>query len=631
VRKSESEPASLLTMAPNSGPMAAPLTKPKKWRLRVASMIAPLALLILAAGFVAAIAIFFQTAQSGDERHELSQRETVRGAAQELRPGHPISDATKTAIEQRAAVTGLAWTPTPDAPEGGVVQSVLDDKGRILGWLTWDAQRPLTALFDGMLPFFAALAAGLAAVAALVLWQSRRLLRGLSATEKLRVKLEREDQLTGLASDRVILETVERTLAARAENKHVGFLLIDLDGFWELNDSLGRDAGDALLIAAAERIAQLAPADSVVGRFGGDKFAVVANFAEAQDAQAMAAYFVAEMIQPYLVNGHGMQIGATAGVAIAPGDGLSRDEIVRHAGLALRSAKAVARGSTWTFRPEFETELRDRRFIERELKRALADEALDVHYQPIVSAQDSSIVGVEALLRWNHPTRGFIPPMSFVPIAERTGIMGELGEFVLRRAFKDATRWPDLSIAVNLSPVQLQSCAIVRLMAAVVQETGLDPKRVIVEITEGVLVREPKKMSMRLEKLRGLGFKIALDDFGAGYSNLSYLQRLPFDVLKIDGSFVAALNRSANAGVLIQAMVTLGRALDLRVLIEGVETEEQRLILRLAGCDEMQGYLFSKAVPREQIDTMVAALKGRGGGLPLIAAPEEADRTRRPA
>jgi predicted signal transduction protein with EAL and GGDEF domain len=309
-----------------------------------------------------------------------------------------------------------------------------------------------------------------------------------------------------------------------------------------------------------------------------------------------------------------VQLGANIGVAHAPRDGLGADELFRHATLAMRAAKRMGRGSILAFEPAMEADLQERRFLERELKRALREDALELHYQPIVAAEGSRIIGVEALLRWNHPTRGNIPPMAFVPIAEHTGLMGQLGEFVLYRALNDAKRWPDLFVSVNLSPIQVKDRSLFLLVSSMLAETGIAPSRVVLEITEGVLIDDPEETRKRLQELRGLGVRIALDDFGTGYSSLSYLQRFPFDKLKIDGSFVAPLGRSANSGVIIQAIEALGRALDLSVLVEGVETEEQRILLRLAGCDEMQGYLFAKPAPRAAIDQLLLDAKLQGAG-----------------
>jgi EAL domain-containing protein (putative c-di-GMP-specific phosphodiesterase class I) len=253
-----------------------------------------------------------------------------------------------------------------------------------------------------------------------------------------------------------------------------------------------------------------------------------------------------------------------------------------------------------------EAEFQERLFIRREIARALAARAFDVHYQPIVKSDGGATVGVEALLRWNHPARGFIPPALFVPVAEEAGLMDRLGELVLRRAIADAARWEGLYVAVNVSPVQVRHRAFVDLVSRVLTETSFEPSRLVLEMTESVLIENVDEASARLNELRALGVRLALDDFGSGYSSLSYLQKLPFDKLKIDRSFVAGLNLSANGGVIIQAIVALGRALGMSVVIEGVETEEQRVLLRLAGCNELQGYLFARPGPREEIDRWLA-------------------------
>jgi EAL domain-containing protein (putative c-di-GMP-specific phosphodiesterase class I) len=229
-----------------------------------------------------------------------------------------------------------------------------------------------------------------------------------------------------------------------------------------------------------------------------------------------------------------------------------------------------------------------------------------VHYQPIVTADGARIVGVEALARWEHPTRGAIPPGVFVAVAERTGLMGKLGEFVLRRALIDAKRWPELSISVNLSPVQMRERSVVDDVANMLVETGVSPSRLVLEVTEGVLMENPGEAKARIDALHSLGVQLALDDFGTGYSSLIYLQQFRFDKLKIDRAFVAPLGRSPESQAMLQAIVGLGRALDLSLLAEGVETDAQRVLLRLAGCDEMQGYLFARPGPREQIDRLLA-------------------------
>jgi EAL domain-containing protein (putative c-di-GMP-specific phosphodiesterase class I) len=281
-------------------------------------------------------------------------------------------------------------------------------------------------------------------------------------------------------------------------------------------------------------------------------------------------------------------------------------EIVRRAGLALRAAKRAGRGNARRFEPQIETDYAERRFLLHELQSAIALQAFDIEYQPIVAADGGAMVGVEALLRWTHPTRGPITPSVFIPLAEQSGLMSQLGEIVLRRALSDGARWPTLSVAVNLSPLQIRDRWLVDLVANIMAETGIDASRVVLEVTEGVLIDNPQEAQARLEALRALGVRLALDDFGTGYSSLNYLQKFPFDRLKIDRSFVASLGSSGNTGAIIQSIVTLGHTLGMKVLAEGVEKDEQRVLLRLAGCDEMQGYLFAKSRPAADIDQALA-------------------------
>jgi EAL domain-containing protein (putative c-di-GMP-specific phosphodiesterase class I) len=262
----------------------------------------------------------------------------------------------------------------------------------------------------------------------------------------------------------------------------------------------------------------------------------------------------------------------------------------------------------------------DSRALERDLKRAIAQEDLRILYQPIVAADGSRIVGVEALLRWDHPEHGPIAPLVFIPAAEQAGLMDALGEFVLRRALSDARRWPELYMSVNVSAMQVRDRKFVELVARLLQENMIPPSRLVLEMTESILIDNPEEAKARLDALRGLGVRIALDDFGTGYSSLSYLQRFAFDKLKIDKAFVTPLGRSANSNAMIQAIVALGNALGLSILAEGVETEEQRVLLRLAGCHEMQGFLFAMPSTRDAIDTIVAEAKLRAAGRTASAA-----------
>jgi diguanylate cyclase (GGDEF)-like protein len=394
--------------------------------------------------------------------------------------------------------------------------------------------------------------------------------------------------------------------------------LIDPDGFREVNDMHGRNGGDALMKTVAERLATSLPDGAQFGRFEDDEFAVILVSEDARSAAALAETLRASLSQPIFME-QNWQITAGIGIAQAPADGNTGEELSRRADLALRAAKREGRGAVRAFETQIEIEYTDRTFIRRELETAIASGTLELHYQPVVAAAGGGVVGVEALCRWNHPVRGAIAPSVFIPLAEQSGLMPQLGEFVLRRALSEAVRWPNLTVAVNLSPLQIRDPKMVDLVAAVMRENGIAPSRIILEVTESVWIDDPLTTQQSLEALRTLGVSVALDDFGTGYSSLSYLQKFPFNLLKIDRAFVASLGTSGNAGAIIQSIVTLGHALGMKVLAEGVETDEQRVLLRLAGCDEMQGFLFSKPRPAEAIDKLVTKADS-GRAVPRQAA-----------
>jgi diguanylate cyclase (GGDEF)-like protein len=417
-------------------------------------------------------------------------------------------------------------------------------------------------------------------------------------------KLTTQDPLTGLANQRVMLERLGEALARRRSGVVV-LALVDLDGFREVNDTLGRSGGDALLASIAQHLDAGLPSSAMLGRFEEDEFAVIVEGDDTGVEDLLIESLRASLLRPIFMD-RMWQITASIGIARAPDHGASGEEILRRAGLALRAAKRAGRGNARRFEPQIETDYAERRFLLHELQSAIALQSFDVEYQPIVAADGGAMVGVEALLRWTHPTRGPIGPSVFIPLAEQSGLMSQLGEIVLRRALSDGARWPTLSVAVNLSPLQIRDRWLVDLVAKIMAETGIDASRVVLEVTEGVLIDNPQEAQSRLDALRALGVRLALDDFGTGYSSLNYLQKFPFDRLKIDRSFVASLGTSGNTGAIIQSIVTLGHTLGMKVLAEGVEKDEQRVLLRLAGCGEMQGYLFAKPRPAAEIDQALA-------------------------
>ena len=574
--------------------------------------IAPLALLVVAATIVCS-GLGLVLARQVDDDLEASRRQALRGTIEAMQEGsQELAFAEPPLVRMLERASGLKDLRFESDPpvEGREVQSLTDANGRIVGWFSWEAERPSTAMMLRLLPFGALIAVGLLCVAGLAVWQLRRLGSLLARSDRTVHKLAHEDPITGLANQRYLFEQLDDALAERLEGEALALVLVDLGGFDDMRDALGNAEENGVLVEVGTRLRNALPQGTAIGRFRGDQFGLIVDAGSIEEATALAET-AREAVSPAFWLNKVVQLGANVGLAVAPYHGMTSAELRHRADLALRTARRRGRGLVVAFAPEMEAEFEERSFIKRELSRALATRAFDVHYQPIVRAEGGAIVGVEALLRWNHPSRGFIPPGVFVRVAEEAGLMEPLGEFVLRRALADAERWPDLYVSVNLSPVQVRDRKFVDLVAAVLAETKIEPSRVVLEITESVLIDDPDTAKSRLEDLRALGVKLALDDFGAGYSSLSYLQRLPFDKLKIDRGFVAALDQSANAGVIIQAIVSLGRALGMIVLIEGVETEEQRVLMRLAGCNEMQGYLFAKPSPREEIDRLVAAAGGK--------------------
>ena len=412
-----------------------------------------------------------------------------------------------------------------------------------------------------------------------------------------------------------MLELLDLALAERGGNEITTFAVIELDSMEDVTADLGVLGSDELVVAVADRLRAATPSQARCGRISRDEFVVMLTADESFDVETMIARIVESVARPHWFDTV-VRVSAHAGFAQAPRHATTRGELTRRAELAVREAGKKGAGAVVGFETAIDTVSADQKFIQRELPRAVSANELDLHFQPIIAAHGGSIVGVEALLRWTHTKRGAIGPAIFIPVAEQMGLMDTLGAFVLRRALREAKRWPELYVAVNLSPLQVRDRGIVDLVREALEESGVPPNRLMLEITEGVLIDNPEEMVKRIGDLHALGVRIALDDFGSGYSNLGYLQRFPLDKLKIDRSFVNALGNSANGGVIIQAIVALGRALGLSVLVEGVETEQQRVLLRLAGCDEMQGFLFAKPAPAQTIDRLLMQQKSSGKTAP---------------
>jgi diguanylate cyclase (GGDEF)-like protein len=587
----------------------------------VLRMVTRLALLVIASTIACSILAVVWASRADDE-FEAGQRQSLRAAVEALHAAAPDQSTLDTGVvrilESASGLKNLRFESDP--PDGErAIQSLLDQNGRILGWFTWEQERPATALMLRLLPFGALIAVGLLGFTGLATWQITRLTNLLARRERQVNRLQREDATTGLPNQQEFNERLSRAASERSASEMLALAVLDLEGFREVKDAIGESGGEQAVAEIAARLRAAMPANAMLARLRSNRFALLMLATDGEAALAIANA-ARETVSRAVWVDQVVQVSVGIGIAIAPDDGTTDGELLRRARLALRAAKARGRGVIQRFSAELESDFDERQFVRRELARALAARTFELHYQPIVRADGGGIVGVEALARWEHPSHGSIPPTVFVAVAEEAGLMDQLGAFVLRKALADATRWPNLYVSVNLSPVQVRDSRFADLLSEVLAETKIEPDRVMLEVTEGVLIDDTDGVKTRLDSLRALGVKLALDDFGAGYSSLAYLQRLPFDKLKIDRGFVAALDKSANAGVIIQAIVALGRALGLGVVIEGVETEEQRVLLRLAGCSEMQGYLFAKPAPREEIDRLIAAEKAPIAGSQTIQA-----------
>ena len=421
------------------------------------------------------------------------------------------------------------------------------------------------------------------------------------------------DALTNLPNRVLFREQIERELEKVAAGEQFALLYIDVDEFKGINDSLGHHVGDELLKAVAGRIrACLKPGD-LIARLGGDEFAVIQTRVETSaDVLAFVTRIHEAIRQPYHCLGHQLSSDASIGIALAPQDGTDLDQLIKNTDLAMYAAKAEGRRTYRFFVPAMDASARARLAMEQDLRQAMVDGGFQIHYQPLLNLRSNEVSGCEALLRWRHPERGTVSPAEFIPVAEDTGLINELGDWVLRTACMEAAGWPaHVRLAVNVSPVQLKCETLPLKIASALAASGLDPRRLELEITEAVLIRDDEAALLILHQLRSIGVRIALDDFGTGYSSLSYLKRFPFDKIKIDRCFVADIAESGGAPVIVQAVVNIASASNMTTVAEGVETEAQREMLRALGCTEMQGYLFSAPKAASEVRKLFGARRAQ--------------------
>ena len=432
------------------------------------------------------------------------------------------------------------------------------------------------------------------------------------ADEKI-AHLAHYDGLTDLPNRILFRERLEQSLKAIRPGEQLAVLYIDIDEFKSVNDALGHPIGDELLKGVADRLRGCLKETDVAARLGGDEFAVIQTaIKDRSETTRLVDEIHSAIRQPLECMGHLITTDASIGIALAPGDGVDLDQLLKNADLALYGAKGDGRRTYRFFEAGMDQRARARRSLELELRQAISDGSLEIYYQPVVNLEDGKVSSCEALLRWRHPERGMISPAEFIPIAEDSGLINQLGLWVLNAACAEAATWPDhVRVAVNVSPVQFRSPSLALNVAAALAACGLPASRLELEITEAVLIRDDEAALDMLHQLRKLGVRIALDDFGTGYSSLSYLQRFPFDKIKIDRSFIKDIAGPGASSSIVQAVVSIAAASDMTTTAEGVETEQQRNLLYILGCTEMQGYLFSPAIPAAEVRRLLLSHRGR--------------------
>jgi diguanylate cyclase (GGDEF)-like protein len=425
------------------------------------------------------------------------------------------------------------------------------------------------------------------------------------------VFMARHDALTKLPNRVLLAERIEQAVTQLGRGTRFAVLSLDLDNFKQINDTLGHPVGDEVLCAVAERLQSCVREVDTVARFGGDEFAIVQqDVAQPEEITTLARRIIDVLSAPYEINAHRVTLGVSIGIALAPDDGVLCDKLLKNADVALYRSKADGRGTWRFFEAEMDARLQRRRKLELDLREALANNEFKLFYQPIIDVKKGRVSGFEALLRWQHPVRGMVSPGEFIPVAEEIGLIAPLGEWVIREACHEAKHWPaHTKVAVNVSPMQFKQGRLLQSVTEALSETKLAAERLELEITESVLLSNNNGTLATLHALRGLGARIAMDDFGTGYSSLSYLRSFPFDKIKIDQSFIHDLGAGEGASnSIIKAIIDICRSMGMTTNAEGVETQAQFEELRLEGCDEVQGYLFSKPVPRTEIPGLLVRL-----------------------
>jgi diguanylate cyclase (GGDEF)-like protein len=523
----------------------------------------------------------------------------------------PMTAAFLSKLGQGLLVRDLRFQPSsPEATTPpGTFFPVVDVSGSKIGEFAWKLPAPgYAALNEVAVPLgLAVLIFSVIAIISAI--QARRLAVALTKSEQSAVTASRTDPLTGLMNRNgfnQVLESEQFQHASTAGN--LAMIYFDVNGFKAVNDSIGHHGGDELVKVIAERLSIKLPQGTPFARIGGDEFAVAMVGDNVRDAaQTCASALVHALDEPFTVCGFEFHVTAAIGYAAANKRGLTPAEVLRRADLAMYQAKAAAEREAVPYHPSMETGALEKKQIEKALRKAIETRELTVVYQPIVRAGDFSIVALEALVRWNSPEFGTISPTLFVPVAEEAGLIHDVGRFVLRQVCEDFWRWPDMRVTVNISPVQLRDPNFADDLMSLIKRHGVEPSSMELELTEGILVNNPTIAKRKLASLKELGFGLSLDDFGTGFSSIGYLRQFPFDRLKVDRSFVREIGINPTANALIQSVVSLGDAMSLSVVAEGIENAEQLALLRLVQCEYIQGFFISRPITAAEVSELFAA------------------------
>ena len=514
-----------------------------------------------------------------------------------------IDQAVLSEIAMRLDVTDLHVLPEAETAVGESTFVLEGEADHPIATLAWTPKRLGKEIVASVLPFIVFALAGFMVLAGFVIRHMRRTATTIAAGERRLRHLALHDPLSGLPNRTYFSERMESLIEQiRRGSPPAAAFYLDLDHFKEVNDTLGHPAGDDLLRSVAERLTRALRSADMVARLGGDEFAVLTATATDRDtAHAIAMRIINTLCSPYTINGHTIVIGVSIGIAVIHDKVGSAADVMRYADMALYRAKSEGRNRACIYDNVMDADQLDRKQLEKDLRTAIDDGQLSIAYQPIVDADGEKMLGVEALARWEHPTRGPVPPSVFIPLAENCSLITVLGEYVLREACLAAKDWGGITVAVNVSPLQFRRADFVDVVERVLSNTGCDPACLELELTESTFIGAVERAETSMRHLKMLGVRLALDDFGTGYSSLLSLRRFPFDKLKIDHSFVHSIDTAGDAAAIVHAVVSLSRGLNMTVTAEGVETAEQQMFLRAAGVHTLQGFRFGRPMAAAEI------------------------------